>query len=143
MHTYIFKIEEALDGERIDKALEIMKDKTREEILEKYCPHDTILRLPNMDGNTWDASVPGCRGISCEECWNVDVEEKFVRTDWRDATEQEIAEMTFDEAKAILQKQINLGHKKGDFKPRAHMTRAMEIVLEMAEKYVGGNNEKN
>jgi hypothetical protein len=56
-----------------------------------------------------------------------------VDKDWRHASQKEIDAMTFDEAKRIVEKQIELGHGKGDFRPRAHMTKALEIVLKMAE----------
>lgn len=52
--------------------------------------------------------------------------------EWRLATTGEISSMTFDEAKEIVERQIELGHKTGDWRPREHLTKAMEIILEMA-----------
>lgn len=54
--------------------------------------------------------------------------------DWLHASDEEINNMTFEEAKEIVQRQISLGHKTGDFRPRAHMTRALEIILDRAER---------
>ena len=53
--------------------------------------------------------------------------------EWRLASSEEINNMTFDEAKEIIKRMIDLGHKTGDFRPREHFTRAMEIILEKAE----------
>ena len=53
--------------------------------------------------------------------------------EWRSASHEEINNMTFDEAKEIIKRMIDLGHKTGDFRPREHFTKAMEIVLEKAE----------
>lgn len=53
--------------------------------------------------------------------------------EWHNASPEEINNMTFDEAKEIIKRMINLGHKTGDFRPREHFTKAMEIVLKKAE----------
>lgn len=53
--------------------------------------------------------------------------------DWLHASDEEINNMTFEEAKEIVKRQISLGHKTGDFRPRAHMTKALEIILDKAE----------
>ena len=52
--------------------------------------------------------------------------------DWKHCSKNEIEEMTFVEAIEIIQKQIALGHAKGEYKPRDHMTKALEIVLTKA-----------
>ena len=52
--------------------------------------------------------------------------------DWKHCTAKEIEEMTFEEAREIVEKQIALGHEKGEYKPRSHMTKALEIVLAKA-----------
>lgn len=54
--------------------------------------------------------------------------------DWTHASDEEINNMTFEEAKEIVQRQISLGHKTGDFRPRSHMTKALEIILAKAER---------
>lgn len=56
--------------------------------------------------------------------------------DWMYATKDEIEHMTFDEAAALVQKHIDLGHTNGDFRPREHFTKALEIVLAAAKKNV-------
>ena len=53
--------------------------------------------------------------------------------EWRLASSEEINNMTFDEAKEIIKRMIDLGHRTGDFRPREHFTKAMEIILEKAE----------
>ena len=52
--------------------------------------------------------------------------------DWKYCSDKEIEKMTFDEAREIIEKHIALGHRKGEFRPREHMTRALEIVLNAA-----------
>ena len=51
---------------------------------------------------------------------------------WKDATKKEIENMQFEDAVEILQRHINLGNRKGDFRPREHLTKAMEIILNKA-----------
>lgn len=53
--------------------------------------------------------------------------------DWLHSTPEEINTMSFDEAVEIIERQIELGHSKGDYKPRPHMTKALEIVLQTAK----------
>ena len=120
---------------RIDKALSIMKGKTKEEILGKYCPGDAIITWPNFDGATWDQDKHGCHGVSCEECWNKEVLEHNPKTmhDWISATDEEISEMNLDEAIAIVKNQIEKG-KRTEFRPRVHVTHALEMVLKVVEK---------
>ena len=52
---------------------------------------------------------------------------------WRLASKKEIDNMTFEEAVEIVMTQVELGHRTGDFRPREHMTKALEIVLAKAE----------
>jgi hypothetical protein len=56
--------------------------------------------------------------------------------DWLHASKKEINNMTVDEAIEIIQKHIDLGHTKGDFRPREHMTKAMEIILDLAKSTI-------
>ena len=52
--------------------------------------------------------------------------------DWKHCSDKEIENMTFEEAREIIEKMIVLGHSKGDFRPREHLTKALEIVLNKA-----------
>ena len=52
---------------------------------------------------------------------------------WMYQSTERINKMTFDEACEIIENQINLGHSTGDFRPREHMTKALEIILEQAK----------
>ena len=63
-----------------------------------------------------------------------DATKKEVEMDkrWKDATKKEIDNMQFEDAVEILQRHINLGKRKGDFRPREHLTKAMEIILNKA-----------
>lgn len=54
--------------------------------------------------------------------------------DWLHCTDEEVENMTFEEAKEIIEKQIALGHSKGEFRPRKHMTKALEIILNNAKE---------
>lgn len=57
--------------------------------------------------------------------------------DWKHATQQEIDNMTFEEAVEIVQKQIDMGEKKvgdGDeWCARAHTTHAYQMILDNAK----------
>ena len=53
---------------------------------------------------------------------------------WLHAPYDEIDNMTFEEAKELIKKQIKIGNEDGEFKPRKHMTKALEMLLERAEK---------
>lgn len=55
--------------------------------------------------------------------------------DWKHCSDKEIDDMTFNEAKEIIERQISLGYKDGDFRPRKHMTKALELILEKAIMY--------
>ena len=52
--------------------------------------------------------------------------------DWLYASDEEVANMTFEEATELIKKHIKLGHESGEFRPRKHITRALEMVLEKA-----------
>lgn len=54
--------------------------------------------------------------------------------EWRMATKEEINNMTFQEAEEIIQRMINLGHNKGEYRPREHFTKALEIILNKAKE---------
>ncbi len=57
--------------------------------------------------------------------------------DWKHATQQEIDNMTFEEAVEIVQKQIDVGEKKvgdgGMWCARAHTTHAYQMILDDAK----------
>ena len=55
--------------------------------------------------------------------------------DWLHARKKEIENMTFDQAKEIVEKQIRLGKEGGMWCPREHTTRAYEIILKRAVDY--------
>lgn len=56
--------------------------------------------------------------------------------DWKQATAEQIAAMSFRDTKEIVQRQIALGYSKDTaWCPRAHLTRALEIILGYAEMY--------
>lgn len=65
--------------------------------------------------------------------------------DWKHSTQQEIDNMTFDEAVEIVQKQIDMGEKKvgesGQWCARAHTTHAYQMVLHRAIKANEGKND--
>ena len=56
--------------------------------------------------------------------------------DWKHATQQEIDNMTFEEAVEIVQKQIDMGEKRvgdgGKWCARAHTTHAYQMILDRA-----------
>ena len=55
---------------------------------------------------------------------------------WLYATKGQIAKMTFNEAREILEKQIRLGKEGGKYCPRPHTVHAYEMILDRADKYV-------
>lgn len=55
--------------------------------------------------------------------------------DWMHAKKKEIENMTFDQAKEIVEKQIRLGKEGGQWCPRGHLVKALEIILSKAELY--------
>lgn len=48
---------------------------------------------------------------------------------------KEIENMTFDQAKEIVEKQIQLGKEGGQWCPREHTTHAYEMILKRAVLY--------
>ena len=46
------------------------------------------------------------------------------------STDDEIENMTIEQAIELLQKQIILGESKGEFKPRKHMIKAYKIAVD-------------
>ena len=64
------------DVRRIDKAFEVFKGKAKCEIVPNCCPYQIDKSLPDVDGNTFKTSDslngPGCRGITCDECWEAE-----------------------------------------------------------------------
>ena len=63
---------------RIEKAFEVVENLMRCEIIDNFCPDLIDPSLPNFDINTFkhsdDPDGPGCRGITCEECWDMELE---------------------------------------------------------------------
>lgn len=55
--------------------------------------------------------------------------------DWLYASKKDIDNMTFDEARGIIEKHIRLGHESGEYRPREHITKALEMILERAIAY--------
>lgn len=59
---------------RIEMGFKFFKDLIRAEITADHCPHEIDENLPDMDIRTYklDADVcdKGCRGITCDECWD-------------------------------------------------------------------------
>ena len=55
--------------------------------------------------------------------------------DWLHASKKDIENMTFDQAKEIVEKQIRLGKEGGQWCPREHLKKALEIILDSAELY--------
>ena len=53
---------------------------------------------------------------------------------WLQSSDEEVANMTFNEAREIVENHIALGHSISEFRPRKHMTKALEIMLEEALK---------
>ena len=64
---------------RIDKAFEVFNGRARCEIVPNCCPYQIDQSLPDVDGDTFKTSDslngPGCRGITCEECWDQKINE--------------------------------------------------------------------
>jgi len=48
---------------------------------------------------------------------------------WK-STDDEVNNMTIEQAIELLEKQITLGESKGDFKPRKHMIKAYKIAVD-------------
>lgn len=63
---------------RIDKAFSKFKGEARCEIVPNRCPAEVNDSWPDLDVNTYKSSdnldYHGCRGITCEECWDCEIE---------------------------------------------------------------------
>ena len=60
---------------------------------------------------------------------------KETQINWKNSDE-EINNMTYEQAIELIQKQINLGKSNGDFKPRKHMVKAYELAVKALEKQI-------
>ena len=62
---------------RIDVGFKLFKHLCREEIIDEHCPYEIDSILPDQDIDTYkflDGCIErGCRGITCEECWEITV----------------------------------------------------------------------
>ena len=62
------------ENRRIDEAFKSFKGECRSYIIDNYCPHDIDKNLEDIDIDTYQFSddniEKGCRGITCEECWD-------------------------------------------------------------------------
>ncbi|MBQ8044019.1 MAG: hypothetical protein IJ272_07745 [Clostridia bacterium] len=66
---------------RIDKAFRCFPGKLKCQIVAEYCPCEMDSKLEGMDINTYRFSdeagaqdtEPGCRGITCEDCWEKEI----------------------------------------------------------------------
>ena len=54
---------------------------------------------------------------------------KETQINWK-STDDEIDNMTIEQAIELIEKQIALGESKGDFKPRKHMVKAYKIAVD-------------
>jgi len=54
---------------------------------------------------------------------------KETQIHWK-STDEEIENMTIEQAIELIEKQIALGESKGDFKPRKHMVKAYKIAVD-------------
>lgn len=55
--------------------------------------------------------------------------DKETKINWK-SNEKDIENMSIIQAIEILENHIKLGKSKGDFKPRKHMVKALEIAVE-------------
>ena len=60
---------------RLEKAVEVLKEHQTERIVRQLCPECIDKELPYCDKNTFTRYTnytegTGCRGITCEQCWN-------------------------------------------------------------------------
>ena len=60
---------------------------------------------------------------------------KETHINWK-STDEEIENMTIEQAIELIQKQVNLGKSNGDFKPRKHMVKAYELAVKALEKQI-------
>ena len=62
------------------------------------------------------------------------MKDKGTQINWK-STDDEIENMTIEQAIELIEKQITLGKSSGDFKPRKHMVKAFELALEAMKNY--------
>ena len=59
---------------RLEKAFTVFKGEMRSEIVDDRCPHEMDESLEDFDIDTYrfpdDNVERGCRGITCEKCWD-------------------------------------------------------------------------
>jgi len=60
---------------------------------------------------------------------------KETQINWK-SSDEEISNMTCEQAIELIQKQIDLGMSKGDFKPRKHLVKAYELAVEALDKQI-------
>ena len=66
---------------RLEKAIEISNDTHKQVIIDNHCPSDIDPKLPGYVSNTYifgfrkSRFLCICSGITCEECWNKELEE--------------------------------------------------------------------
>lgn len=77
MGKWIFKNNDSEDNRRITQALQRFKGECKSYIIDNYCPYDMDKNLEDLDPSTFSysnevyvAHERGCRGITCEECWD-------------------------------------------------------------------------
>ena len=58
---------------------------------------------------------------------------KETQINWK-SSDEEISDMTHEQAIELIQKQINLGKSSGDFRPRKHLVKAYELAVRALEK---------
>ena len=66
---------------RIDKAFKSFPNKSKCQIVVEHCPYEMDATMEDMDIDTYCFSgqadsgneEPGCRGITCEECWEKEI----------------------------------------------------------------------
>lgn len=117
---------------RIDKAFSVFKGKARCEIIPNYCPYNVDPRLPDVDGNTYreetECREQGCRGISCEDCWDTELPQRPARIDWTDATDEDVDAMTIAEAIFIVKRlSVNVSE--------THVAKALQIIINKIDQH--------
>ena len=77
MGKWIIKDNDNEDNRRITKALQRFKGECKSYIIDNYCPYDMDNNLEDLDPSTfvysnevYVAHERGCRGITCEDCWD-------------------------------------------------------------------------
>jgi len=60
---------------------------------------------------------------------------KETQINWK-SSDEEISNMTYEQAIELIQKQINLGKSNGDFRPRKHLVKACELAVKSLNKQI-------